>query len=718
MRTSKKQQPKIIYDDTKSIEVGGSLIQNATLFGSITLFMSRVIVLKINQSGDNMPSRQQLANAIRALSMDAVQQANSGHPGAPMGMADIAQVLWGDFLQHNPRNPKWPNRDRFVMSNGHGSMLVYSLLHLTGYDLPIEELKNFRQLHSKTPGHPEYGYAPGVETTTGPLGQGISNAVGMAIAEKTLAAQFNRDDHQIVDHFTYCFLGDGCLMEGISHEACSLAGTLGLGKLIAFWDDNGISIDGHVEGWFTDNTPARFESYGWHVIANVDGHDAQAVSAAITAAKAQTDKPTLICCKTIIGFGSPNKSGSHDSHGSPLGQDEIAATREFLKWPHAPFHVPADIYAQWDAKEAGEKQEAQWQQAFAAYSQAYPELASEFTRRVNGQLPADFAAKADEFIALSQTKAENIASRKSSQNSIQAFATLLPEILGGSADLAGSNLSLWSGAKGISAQDPSGNYVYYGVREFGMSGIMNGIGLHGGFRPFGATFLMFMGYARNAVRMAALMGIPNIFVYTHDSIGQGEDGPTHQPIEQVANLRLTPNLSTWRPCDGAETAVAWKAAIMRTDGPSALIFSRQNLVAQARDTEQVAAIARGGYVLVDCAGQPQVILIATGSEVNIAVEAAKTLAAESVSARVVSMPNTGVFDQQDASYRESVLPKAVSKRVAVEAAHVDFWHKYVGFDGAIVGMSTFGESAPGGVLLKHFGITSDAVVAAAKSILN
>ena len=665
-----------------------------------------------------MPQRQELANAIRALSMDAVQKANSGHPGAPMGMADIAQVLWCDFLSHNPTNPKWANRDRFVMSNGHGSMLVYSLLHLSGYALPIEELQNFRQLHSKTPGHPEYGYAPGVETTTGPLGQGISNAVGMAIAEKALAAQFNRADHDIIDHFTYCFLGDGCLMEGISHEACSLAGTWGLGKLVAFWDDNGISIDGHVEGWFTDNTPARFEAYGWHVVADVDGHDPQAIAAAIEAAKAVADKPSLICCKTIIGFGSPNKSGSHDSHGSPLGEAEVAAAREFLNWPHAPFKIPADIYSGWDAKAQGADAESQWNDKFSAYAHAYPELALELKRRLDGELPADFSEKADAFIAESQAKAENIASRKASQNSIQTFASMLPEVLGGSADLAGSNLTLWKGAKGITAEDASGNYLYYGVREFGMSGIMNGIGLHGGFRPFGATFLMFMEYARNAVRMAALMGIPNIFVYTHDSIGQGEDGPTHQPIEQVANLRLTPNLNTWRPCDGAETAVAWKSALARTSGPTALVFSRQNLVAQSRTSEQLANVAKGGYVLADCQGQPQIILIATGSEVNLATEAAIALTESGVAVRVVSMPSTNLFDQQDADYRESVLPKAVTKRVAVEALHVDFWHKYVGFDGAIVGMSTFGESAPGAVLLKHFGITSEAVVKAAQGLLN
>jgi transketolase len=665
-----------------------------------------------------MPSRQELANAIRALSMDAVQQAKSGHPGAPMGMADIAQVLWCDFMQHNPANPNWANRDRFVMSNGHGSMLVYSLLHLTGYALPIEELKNFRQLHSKTPGHPEYGYAPGVETTTGPLGQGISNAVGMAIAEKTLAAQFNQSGHDIIDHFTYCFLGDGCLMEGISHEACSLAGTLGLGKLIAFWDDNGISIDGHVEGWFTDNTPARFEAYGWHVIAGVDGHDPAAIAAAVEAAKAETGKPTMICCKTVIGFGSPNKSGTHDCHGAPLGDDEIAATRKFLNWSHAPFEIPADVYAGWDAKGAGSQKEQEWNSSFAAYKQTHPKLAAELERRLNGDLPADFSAKADAFIQASQDKSENVASRKASQNSIEAFATLLPEVIGGSADLAGSNLTLWSGSKGISADDASGNYLYYGVREFGMSGIMNGIGLHGGFRPFGATFLMFMEYARNAVRMASLMGIPNIFVYTHDSIGQGEDGPTHQPIEQVANLRLTPNLATWRPCDGAETAVAWKSALERKDGPSALVFSRQGLPAQSRDAQQLADVARGAYVLKDSAGTPDVILIATGSEVGVAMDAAEQLSANGTAVRVVSMPSTSVFDQQEAAYRESVLPKTVTKRVAVEAAHVDYWYKYVGLEGAVVGMSTFGESAPGAALLKHFGITAEAVVAAANSLSN
>ena len=664
-----------------------------------------------------MTSRRELANAIRALSMDAVQQANSGHPGAPMGMADIAEVLWNDFMQHNPANPQWVNRDRFVLSNGHGSMLIYSLLHLTGYALPIEELKNFRQLHSKTPGHPEYGYAPGVETTTGPLGQGISNAVGMAIAEKTLAAQFNRSHHEIVDHYTYAFLGDGCLMEGVSHEACSLAGTLGLGKLVAFWDDNGISIDGHVEGWFTDDTPARFRSYGWHVVADVDGHDPEAIAAAIKEAKAETTKPSMICCKTVIGFGSPNKSGTHNCHGAPLGGDEIAATREFLNWPHAPFDIPAEVYGGWDAKKAGAQSESQWDAQFASYQQAHPELAAELTRRLNGDLPANFAEKAAEFIQSSQDSADNIASRKASQNAIEAFANIMPEIVGGSADLAGSNLTLWPDAKGISAEDASGNYLYYGVREFGMSSIMNGIGLHGGFRTFGATFLMFMEYARNAVRMSALMRIPNIFVYTHDSIGQGEDGPTHQPIEQVANLRLTPNLDTWRPCDGAETAVAWKAALERKEGPSALVFSRQGLVAQSRDAEQLSNIARGGYVLKECAGTPQAILIATGSEVGITIEAAEQLNASGVAVRVVSMPSTSVFDQQDAAYREAVLPKAITKRVAVEAAHVDFWSKYVGLDGAVVGMTTFGESAPGNVLLEHFGITAAAVADKVRALL-
>ena len=670
-----------------------------------------------------MTSKQDLANAIRALSMDAVQKAQSGHPGAPMGMADIAQVLWNDFLKHNPNNPNWADRDRFVLSNGHGSMLIYSLLHLSGYDLPIDELKQFRQLHSKTPGHPEYGYTPGVETTTGPLGAGISNAVGMAIAEKTLAAQFNRKGHHIVDHFTYCFLGDGCLMEGLSHEVCSLAGTLGLGKLIAFWDDNGISIDGNVEGWFTDNTPARFEAYGWHVISDVDGHDPQAIASAIELAKSITDKPTMICCKTIIGFGSPNKSGSHDCHGAPLGDDEIAAAREFLNWPHAPFEIPQEVYNGWDGKAKGDDAEQSWNAKFDAYKKAHPKLAAEFQRRViDKTLPTDFAAKADAYIAKCQADAANIASRKASQNSIEEFAALLPELLGGSADLAGSNLTLWSGSKGISAQDASGNYLFYGVREFGMSGIMNGISLHDGFINYGATFLMFMEYARNAIRMSALMGIQNIFVYTHDSIGQGEDGPTHQPIEQIANLRMTPNLHTWRPCDATESATAWKLAIQRKAGPSALIFSRQGLPHQARDTEQVSNIAKGGYILSDNTGDqegtPDVILIATGSEVGLATDSAVKLRELGHKVRVVSMPCTNLFDAQSSDYQNSVLPHDVDNVIAIETAHVDFWHKYVGRNGKIIGMSTFGESAPGAILLEHFGFTVDKVVDAALALFN
>ena len=663
-----------------------------------------------------MPSRRELANAIRALSMDAVQQAKSGHPGAPMGMADIAQVLWGDFLSHNPANPSWANRDRFVLSNGHGSMLLYSLLHLSGYELPIEELKNFRQLHSKTPGHPEYGYAPGVETTTGPLGQGISNAAGMALAEKVLAAQFNKDGHTIVDHHTYAFLGDGCLMEGISHEACSLAGTLGLGKLIAFWDDNGISIDGEVEGWFTDDTPARFKSYGWEVIDGVDGHDAEQVKAAIEKAQANTAQPTLICCKTTIGFGSPNKEGTESCHGAPLGEDEIVATREKLGWSHGAFEIPDDIYAGWDGKEKGSKAESAWNDAFAAYEAAYPELAAEFKRRVNGELPADFSDKADAIIAELQANPQNIASRKASQNALNAFGPLLPELLGGSADLAGSNLTIWEGSKGVEANDASGNYIYYGVREFGMSAMMNGIALHGGFKAYGATFLMFMEYARNAVRMAALMKQPAIFVYTHDSIGLGEDGPTHQPVEQVVALRATPNLDNWRPCDQVESAVSWKSAIERTDGPTTLIFTRQGLAQQERTAQQVADIAKGGYVLKDCEGTPELILIATGSEVQLAVEAAAKLTEQGKAVRVVSMPSTDVFDRQSADYRESVLPSSVVKRVAVEALSKDSWYKYVGFNGAIVGMDTFGESAPAGDLFKHFNITTDAVVEAALSL--
>ncbi|EJK2098210.1 transketolase [Vibrio cholerae] len=664
-----------------------------------------------------MSSRKQLANAIRALSMDGVQKANSGHPGAPMGMADIAEVLWRSHLNHNPQNPNWADRDRFVLSNGHGSMLIYSLLHLSGYELSIYDLKNFRQLHSKTPGHPEYGYAPGIETTTGPLGQGITNAVGMAIAEKALAAQFNKPGHDIVDHFTYVFMGDGCLMEGISHEACSLAGTLGLGKLIAFWDDNGISIDGHVEGWFSDDTPKRFEAYGWHVIPAVDGHDADAINAAIEAAKAETSRPTLICTKTIIGFGSPNKAGSHDCHGAPLGNDEIKAAREFLGWEYDPFEIPADIYAAWDAKQAGASKEAAWDEKFAAYAKAYPAEAAEYKRRVAGELPANWEAATSEIIANLQANPANIASRKASQNALEAFGKLLPEFMGGSADLAPSNLTMWSGSKSLTAEDFSGNYIHYGVREFGMTAIINGIALHGGFVPYGATFLMFMEYARNAMRMAALMKVQNIQVYTHDSIGLGEDGPTHQPVEQIASLRMTPNMSTWRPCDQVESAVAWKLAIERKDAPSALIFSRQNLAQQPRSAEQVANIAKGGYILKDCAGQPELILIATGSEVELAVAAYEQLSAEGKAVRVVSMPSTDAFDKQDAAYREAVLPAAVTKRIAIEAGIADFWYKYVGFGGRIIGMTSFGESAPAGELFKLFGFTTENVVKQAKELL-
>ncbi|MBE4301700.1 transketolase [Vibrio parahaemolyticus] len=660
--------------------------------------------------------RKYLANAIRALSMDGVQQANSGHPGAPMGMADIAEVLWRSHLNHNPSNPEWADRDRFVLSNGHGSMLIYSLLHLSGYELSIDELKNFRQLHSKTPGHPEYGYAPGIETTTGPLGQGITNAVGMAMAEKALAAQFNKEGHDIVDHFTYVFMGDGCLMEGISHEACSLAGTLGLGKLIAFWDDNGISIDGHVEGWFSDDTPKRFEAYGWHVIPAVDGHDADAINAAIEAAKADP-RPTLICTKTIIGFGSPNKSGSHDCHGAPLGAEEIAATRKELGWEHGPFEIPQEVYAEWSAKETGAAKEAAWNEKFAAYEAAYPELAAEFKRRVNGELPAEWEEKASQIIADLQANPANIASRKASQNALEAFGALLPEFMGGSADLAPSNLTMWSGSKSLEANDFSGNYIHYGVREFGMTAIMNGIALHGGFVPYGATFLMFMEYARNAMRMAALMKIQNIQVYTHDSIGLGEDGPTHQPVEQIASLRLTPNMNTWRPCDQVESAVAWKLAIERKDAPTALIFSRQNLAQQPRSAEQVADIAKGGYILKDSDGKPELILIATGSEVELAVKAAEQLTAEGKKVRVVSMPSTDAFDKQDAAYREAVLPSDVTARIAIEAGIADFWYKYVGFDGRIIGMTTFGESAPADQLFEMFGFTVENVVNTAKELL-
>ena len=663
-----------------------------------------------------MPSRKELANAIRALSMDAVQKANSGHPGAPMGMADIAEVLWRSHLRHNPNNPKWADRDRFILSNGHGSMLLYSLLHLSGYDLSIDDLKNFRQLHSRTPGHPEYGYAPGVETTTGPLGQGITNAVGMAIAEKAMAEQFNQPGHDIVDHYTYAFMGDGCLMEGISHEACSLAGTLQLGKLIAFWDDNGISIDGHVEGWFTDDTVKRFEAYGWHVIPAVDGHSPEAINAAIEAAKAETGKPTLICCRTIIGYGSPNKSGSHDCHGSPLGNDEIAAARAFLKWDHAPFVIPADIAAEWNAQEKGAALEADWAAKFAAYEAAHPTLAAEFKRRTAGELPANWAAESAKIIETLQANPAKIATRKASQNSLEAFGKLLPEFMGGSADLAPSNLTMWSGSKSLTDDDASGNYIHYGVREFGMSAIMNGIALHGGFIPYGATFLMFMEYARNALRMAALMKQRAIFVYTHDSIGLGEDGPTHQPVEQIASLRLTPNMSTWRPCDQVESAIAWKHAIERTDGPTSLIFSRQNLAQMDRTAQQLADTAKGGYVLKDCAGTPELILIATGSEVELVVAAYEQLTAKGRAVRVVSLPSTDVFDAQSAEYKESVLPSSVTKRVAIEAGIADYWYKYVGFGGKIIGMTTFGESAPAELLFKEFGFTVENVVATAESL--
>ncbi|SMY36685.1 Transketolase 1 [Photobacterium malacitanum] len=668
-------------------------------------------------SSSNAVSRKELANAIRALSMDGVQQANSGHPGAPMGMADIAEVLWRDHLNHNPHNPNWADRDRFVLSNGHGSMLIYSLLHLTGYDLSIDDLKNFRQLHSKTPGHPEYGYAPGVETTTGPLGQGITNAVGMALAEKSMAEQFNQHGHDIVDHYTYAFMGDGCMMEGISHEACSLAGTLGLGKLIAFWDDNGISIDGEVEGWFSDDTAKRFEAYGWHVIATVDGHDAEAINAAIEAAKAETTKPTLICCQTIIGFGSPNKAGSHDCHGAPLGAEEIAAAREFLGWNHGPFEIPAEIAANWNATEAGNAKETAWDQKFAAYSAAYPQLAAEFSRRINGELPANWEAETSKIIADLQANPANIASRKASQNALEAYGQLLPEFMGGSADLAPSNLTMWSGSKSLTPTDASGNYIHYGVREFGMTAIINGIALHGGFVPYGATFLMFMEYARNALRMAALMKVQNIQVYTHDSIGLGEDGPTHQPVEQVASLRLTPNMSTWRPCDQVESAVAWKYAIERKDGPTALIFSRQNLDQQDRNADQVANITKGGYILKDCAAEPELILIATGSEVGIAAQAYAELTAAGRQVRLVSMPATDLFDKQSAAYRESVLPANVTARIAIEAGIADYWYKYVGLNGRIIGMTTFGESAPADELFTMFGFTVENIVNNANELL-
>ena len=657
-------------------------------------------------------SRRDCANAIRVLSMDAVQKAKSGHPGAPMGMADIAEVLWRDFLSHNPGNPDWFNRDRFVLSNGHGSMLIYSLLHLSGYALPMSELENVRQLHSATPGHPEYGDTPGVETTTGPLGQGLANAVGMAVAEKTLAAQFNRDGHEVIDHYTYVFAGDGCLMEGISHEVCSLAGTLKLGKLIVLYDDNGISIDGEVAEWFSDDTAKRFESYGWQVLA-ADGHDSAAIAEAIAAAQGEPDKPTLISCKTVIGFGSPNKGGTAATHGAPLGEDEVAAVREELGWPHAPFVVPEEIRAAWDATEKGFAAESAWKEKLVAYEEEYPELAMELVRRIKGELPGEFSAKAEAYIQQCQETEDNIASRKASQNCIEAFGALLPELIGGSADLTGSNLTTWSGSTPVT-RDAGGNYIYYGVREFGMTAMASGIALHGGFIPYTATFLIFMEYARNAARMAALMKQHSILVYTHDSIGQGEDGPTHQPIEQLTALRATPNMSVWRPCDNVESAVAWKAALERNTGPTALVFSRQGIPHQARDAEQLANISRGAYVLKDCDGTPDVIVIATGSEVQICVEAVGKLQSEGVAARLVSMPSADVFEAQDQDYRDAVLPPSVRNRVAVEAAAVDYWHKWVGMDGQIIGMRSFGASAPGGVLMEHFGFTAEAVVAAAK----
>ena len=665
-----------------------------------------------------MPTRQQRANAIRALSMDAIQKANSGHPGAPMGMADIAEVLWRDHLKHSPNNPKWVNRDRFVLSNGHGSMLLYSLLHLTGYSLTIDDLKSFRTLGSKTPGHPEHGYTDGVETTTGPLGQGIANAVGFAIAEKMLAEKYNADRFNIIDHNTWVFLGDGCLMEGISHETCSLAGTLGLGKLICFYDDNGISIDGEVEGWFTDDTAKRFESYGWQVIDNVDGHDGEAISAAIASAKAETNKPTMICCKTIIGYGSPNKEGTHGCHGAPLGNDEILATRERLNWPYGDFEIPEDIYAEWNASEKGSALEQEWNDQFIAYTEAHHEEAEELERRLNGDLPKDFEQQMKDFIQELDEGAADIASRKASENTLQAIGPLLPELLGGSADLAGSNLTKWAGTKPITADDFDGNYINYGVREFAMSAIMNGITLHGGFIPYGGTFLMFMEYARNAVRMASLMKQRTIFVYTHDSIGVGEDGPTHQPVEQVASLRSTPNLHTWRPCDTVESATAWANAVSRKDGPSALIFSRQTLQHQQRSGSQISDINRGGYILKDSRGEPNIIIIATGSEVGLAMDSADKLVESGHKVRVVSMPCCEIYDAQDAEYKESVLPSSVGSRIAIEAGHTAMWYRYTGLSGRVIGMDRYGESAPGAELFEHFGFTVANVVEQAEELLS
>jgi len=663
------------------------------------------------------PSRQTLANAIRVLSMDAVQQANSGHPGAPMGMADIAEVLWNDFLSHNPANPHWVNRDRFILSNGHGSMLLYSLLHLSGYDLDIDELRNFRQLHSKTPGHPEYGYAPGVETTTGPLGQGITNAVGMALAEKVLAAQFNQPKFDVINHYTYTFMGDGCLMEGISHEACSYAGTLGLGKLIAFWDDNGISIDGNVEGWFTDDTPARFESYGWHVVRDVDGHNPDEIKQAIKQGQKETNKPTLICCKTVIGSGAPNKEGTHHVHGAPLGAEEIAATRKALGWSAPAFEIPSDVKNAWDGTDKGEQAESQWEELLEAYVEAHPALADELLRRLSGELGDDWDEKSSAFIEATQAAGETIASRKASLNTLNAYGPLLPEFLGGSADLTGSNLTEWVGCTDVDGTNANGNYLHYGVREFGMSAIQNGLALHGGFIPYGATFLTFSDYSRNAIRMASLMKLKNIFVFTHDSIGLGEDGPTHQSVEHVSSLRLIPNLDVWRPCDAVESAVAWKCAVESENTPSVLVFTRQNVQHQERTAEQVAAISKGGYILQDCDGEPQVILMGTGSEVELATEAAEKLTADGIKVRVVSMPCVDLFDKQDAAYKESVLPASVTARAAIEAGATGLWYKYVGLNGAVIGMDCFGESAPAKELFEYFGITAAKLAEAAKGLV-
>ena len=673
--------------------------------------------LVLQQDSATPVTSQQAANAIRALSMDAVQKANSGHPGAPMGMADIAEVLWTKYLKHNPKNPNWADRDRFVLSNGHGSMLIYSLLHLTGYDLSIDDIKDFRQLHSKTPGHPEYGYTPGVETTTGPLGQGLANAVGMAVAEKLMAARFNKGDHTLVDHRTWCFVGDGCLMEGVSHEACSLAGTLGLGKLTVIYEENGISIDGEIEGWFTDDTPARFAAYGWHVIPNVDGHSSEAVEQAIDSAIAETSRPTIICCKTMIGKGSPNKQGTESCHGAPLGEGEIGLTREALGWPYEPFVIPEDVYAHWDARDTGVRAEASWTAVLEKYRGEHPALAGEFERRMKGELPAEFMRSVDDFIAQCVANESDVASRKASQQAIAALAPTLPELLGGSADLAGSNLTLWPEAQGADASDAEGNYIYYGVREFAMAAMMNGISLHGCFIPFGGTFLIFMEYARNAVRMASLMRQRAIYVFTHDSVGLGEDGPTHQPVEQLASMRSTPNLDTWRPCDAVESAIAWKQAIIREDGPSALVFSRQTLPHQVGAAERVSDVGRGAYILREEQGELEAIVIATGSEVALAIEAAEKLSAAGRGIRVVSMPCADVFERQDAVYRESVLPSHILARVAVEASHMDWWYKYVGLDGRVVGMSSFGESAPGPQLMKEFGFTVENVVDAIEDVI-